>query len=192
MKARGAQWKLLLLVGVLSTLGQRISVADNFGTVGPYGDPPSGIWLQNGPHMHVNLFNLSDNFKQELKWALNNNYDPTDLNTFVVDSEPWDTQARDGDYGPFYPLAWTNCPPEAETGGQHPTKWCHGSVMRFNLDDPTTFDTLKERRSRTCHELGRPAGLDYSGSTNSCMYIYFANRSEFLLPHDQNHLNQAY
>lgn len=125
---------------------------------------------------------------------MDNNYEPTDMNLHVVDTDTdYDVRIFDDDYGDNNAIAWVVCPPEATTGGgAHPNKWCFGQRLRYNLHYPGFYNTVQERHSLACEELGHTMGLRHrSDHPETCMGRPVENSTD-LTAHDRNHIDDEY
>ena len=160
-------------------------------------NPESGYWLANGPGHRVDLHNTTTNVGAAIQWAMVNALDnPTVMNVTLWDGENYDVRVVDADYGPSFPAAWVSCPPGGDSGA-HPNKTCYGQKLHWNLNEgyEGTNDTLHERRSRACHELGHTVGLGHAPwDADSCMaFALPANRPKTYSNHDINqHINPHY
>ena len=103
------------------------AVANNFGS------SPAGPWLANGSHHTVDFKDVQQDQESATRWALNNIYDPTQLNTEVVNGTNYDVRVIDENFGDTGWDGKTDCPDGATTGGSHPNKWCHGQILKYNL-----------------------------------------------------------
>jgi hypothetical protein len=128
--------------------------------------------------------NQIPNIGANTTWAMNNVYNPTDLNMYRNDSDPYpDVIITDSLYPDIGLVAWAECLPYAPNGeyevgkyntgvgGNHPDRWCRGQKIRYNERyESTDYSTTADARKVTCHELGHTIGLRHTASSASCMY----------------------
>ncbi|MBI3748110.1 MAG: matrixin family metalloprotease [Chloroflexi bacterium] len=88
-------------------------------------------------------------------------------------------------------VAWTECADGATTGGTDPNAYCVPQWLRYDLSDTSAYDTLGERNSIACQEMGHTLGLRHSSSTSSCMYTNRTTQAG-LVQHDKDELNAHY
>jgi len=88
-------------------------------------------------------------------------------------------------------IAWTQCQVGATTGGTDPHAWCRPQLLRYDLSDTLAYDTVGERNSIACQEMGHTLGLRHSSSTSSCMYYYRTTQAG-LVTDDTTELNGHY
>ena len=126
------------------------------------------------------------------EWAVDNEYDPTDLSAYVTSTDSYpDVRVWDWNYGDNGLLGWVDCPEDnTGTGGAGSTRWCRGQILRYNgWFDGTSYDTLSWRRSVACHELGHTVGLRHA--VGDCMTTG-ATPHTFLSSHSEGHINGYY
>lgn len=88
-------------------------------------------------------------------------------------------------------VAWTECADGATTGGTDPHAYCVPQWLRYDLSDTSAYDTIDERNSIACQEMGHTLGLRHSSSTSSCMYTNRTTQSG-LVTDDTTELNGHY
>lgn len=88
-------------------------------------------------------------------------------------------------------VAWTECADGAATGGTDPHAYCRPQWLRYDLSDTLDYDTVGERNSIACQEMGHTLGLRHSSSTSSCLYFYRTTQAG-LVQHDKDELNLHY
>ena len=173
------------------------AMASNFGSTAAGGDPVNQVSLANNLHHRVDFKNTTTDVGGAVQWALNNAYPDAGVTWTWVDSDSFDVRVRDfgaGDNGAF---AWVNCPDGADEGGTNPNRWCYGQILTWNLYSGYDYanDTVQERRSRGCHELGHTFGLRHQLNDDAdatYMRLYNPNRVARLSQHDINHINNNY
>lgn len=181
-----------VLVGASSA-----AMADNFGSTAAGGNPENQVSLANNLHHRVDFRNTTSEVGGAVQWALNNAYPEAGVSWTFVDSDSFDVRVRDigaGDNGVF---AWVNCPASADEGGSNPNRWCYGQLLTWNLFSGYDYanDTVQERRSRGCHEIGHTFGLRHQtndAADATCMRLYSAGRIARLSQHDVNQINNNY
>ncbi|MBA3878019.1 MAG: hypothetical protein C0498_14065 [Anaerolinea sp.] len=89
-------------------------------------------------------------------------------------------------------VAWTQCKVGAATGGTDPHAYCRPQWLRYDLADTSAYDTLGERNSIACQEMGHTLGLRHSSSTSSCMYTFRTTQAGLLATDDTIELNAHY
>lgn len=87
--------------------------------------------------------------------------------------------------------AWTECADGTTTVGADPNVYCRPQWLRYDLADTADYDTVGERNSIACQEMGHTLGLRHSSSTSSCLYTYRTTQSG-LVQHDNDELNAHY
>lgn len=87
--------------------------------------------------------------------------------------------------------AWTECADGTTTVGTDPNAYCVPQWLRYDLTDTADYDTVGERASIACQEMGHTLGLRHSSSASTCMYT-FRTMQAGLVQHDKDELNAHY
>jgi len=157
-------------------------------------------------YVHTIYFSdFSSSLKSDAVAMINEQYEPTDLDTTVLASDPGqnvDVRAYDGYYGSNGAWAWTQCDPNATYGGDssNHTRYCRPQLIFYNYTYGGSWDSYFGRRYVTCHEVGHTVGLRHSsndglglGDNNgaSCMYpdVLMADQLD---SHDRSHVDSYY
>lgn len=88
-------------------------------------------------------------------------------------------------------VAWTECATGTTVLGTDPNAYCRPQWLRYDLSDGWAYDTIGERNSIACQEMGHTLGLRHSSSTSSCMYTYRTTQAG-LVQHDKDELAAHY
>lgn len=116
----------------------------------------------------------------------------TDVSTFERSSSSnIDVIVMDDFTGLANIVAWTQCKVGAATGGTDPHAYCVPQLLRYDLADTLDYDSVGERSSIACQEMGHTLGLRHSSSTSSCMYTFRTTQAG-LVQHDRDELNLHY
>lgn len=200
----------LALAAILIPIGARPAHATNIGSTqgcgyeyGSSNETYNCVSMANNKWHAVREYTFGNQWPDLVaatQWALDNQYDPTDLVAYktTTDNLP-DVRLWDWWYGTGKPQGWVDCPADNTGIGYKDsfdpeTRWCRGQILRFNAtwNDLYNYDTHAERYL-ACHELGHTVGLRHT-SLNSCMRtnVPLSLANENLLSHEIGHLNVWY
>lgn len=143
----------------------------------------------------VIFFSVESDMATATRWSMTNNYNThPDISMYeVTGSSAWDVAVSDASYGANGFHGWVDCPPSAQQGGSHPNYYCMDQELRYNYTYSADFDTLTERRSVACHELGHTLGLRHpAAATNLGSCMHNGTNDYGLTQHDINHLSAQY
>lgn len=190
---RGLSSALVVVLSFMITVAAVSTVyATNFGSTQMGGTPTRGVSLANNEWHYVYDAFMDSTLRTSLRWARDNVYGATDLDTFTGTWDVHDVYATSGDYGNNNFFGWVECPAGATTSGSDPNRTCYGQILWLNEYYAYAFDTENERRFQACHELGHTVGLRHpTSSYTTCMNT--GNLSTTSLgAHDISHINSHY